>query len=82
LLGKRVKKGGTQIPPPCLELAAFPWGMIVLSQEQTELSPRIPSFQKKERIERILKNIGTISKRTKCILNQECALNHIEIIKI
>ena len=40
-----------------------PGGTIVLSQERTERSRTIPSFQKK-RLERVLKNIGTISKTT------------------
>ena len=41
------------------------WETIVLSQERTELSRTIPSFRKKnEHIERVLKNIGTIIKRT------------------
>ena len=75
------QKRGTQIPP-CLGAGSFSWGMIVLSQEQTELSPTMGSYQKKnERMECVLKNIGTISKRTECILNQECVLNHIEVIK-
>ena len=40
-------------------------GTIVLSREQTERSRTIPSFRKKnERIERVLKNIGTICKET------------------
>ena len=40
-------------------------GTIVLSREQTERSRTIPSFRKKnERLERVLKNIGTFSKRT------------------
>ena len=41
-----------------------PGGTIVLSRERTERSRTIPSFQKKERSERVLKNFGTISKRT------------------
>ena len=40
-------------------------GTIVLSRERTERSRTIPSFRKKnERLERVLKNIGTITKRT------------------
>ena len=40
-------------------------GTIVLSRERTERSRTIPSFRKKnERLERVLKNIGTIGKRT------------------
>jgi len=41
-----------------------PGGTIVLSRERTERSRTIPSFRKNERLERVLKNIGTISKRT------------------
>jgi len=42
-----------------------PGGMIVLSRERTERSRTIPSFWKKnERLERVLKNVWTISKRT------------------
>ena len=41
------------------------WKTIVLSRERTKRSRMIPSFQKKnERIERVLKNIGTICKGT------------------
>ena len=40
------QKRGTQIPP-CLGAGSFSWGMIVLSQEQTKLSPTIGSYQKK-----------------------------------
>ena len=44
------------------------WGTIVLSRERTERTERsrtIPSFRKKkERKERVLKNIGTICKGT------------------
>ena len=41
------------------------WGTIVLSRERTERSRKIPTFRKKnERIERVLKNIGTICKGT------------------
>ena len=41
------------------------WGTIVLSQKRTQLSGTISLFQKKnEHIERVLKNIGTIIKRT------------------
>ena len=85
-------------------------GTIVLSREQTERSRTIkndPIHPKKN--ERVLKNIGPISKRTErngtgiaCkerlklvtrsyyqelvlswerILNQECVLNHLEIVK-
>ena len=40
-------------------------GTIVLSREQTERSRTIPSFWKiNERIERVLKNIGTVCKGT------------------
>ena len=39
-------------------------GTIVLYQERTERSITIPSFRKNERLERVLKNIGTVSKRT------------------
>ena len=40
-------------------------GTIVLCRERTERSRTIPSFRKKnERLEQVLKNIGTISKRT------------------
>ena len=40
-------------------------GTIVLCRDRTERSRTIPSFQKKnERLEHVLKNIGTISKRT------------------
>ena len=39
------------------------WGKIILSQEQTERSSTIPSFQKNNKwIERFLKNVGTICK--------------------
>ena len=41
-----------------------PRGTIVLSRERTERSRTIPSFRKNERLEWVLKNIGTISKRT------------------
>ena len=42
-----------------------PGGTIVLSWERTERSKTTPSFRKKnERLERVLKNIGTFSKRT------------------
>ena len=41
-----------------------PGGTIVLSRERTERSRMIPSFRKNERLEWVLKNIGTISKRT------------------
>ena len=42
-----------------------PGGTIVLSWERTERSRTTPSFRKKnERLERVLKNIGTFSKRT------------------
>ena len=42
-----------------------PGGTIVLSRERTEWSKTIPSFQNKnERLERVLKNFGMISKRT------------------
>ena len=42
------------------------WGTIVLSRERTERSRTIPSFRKKnERIERDIKNIGTICKGTR-----------------
>ena len=42
-----------------------PGGTIVLSQERTKRSRTIPSFKKKnEHLEPVLKNIGTISKRT------------------
>ena len=41
------------------------WETIVLSQERTDFSRTILSFRKKnEHIERDLKNIGTIIKRT------------------
>ena len=41
------------------------WGTIVLSRDRTERSRTIPSFRKKnERIEGVLKNIGTICNRT------------------
>ena len=40
------------------------WGTILHSRERTELSRTIPSFQKKEHIERVLKNIETIITRT------------------
>ena len=73
-------------------------GTIVLSQEQTELSKTIPLFRKKnDRIERVLKNVGTICKGTEIfeksvlnqervlnqegILNEECVLNHLEIFE-
>ena len=41
-----------------------PGGRIVLSQERTERSRTIPLFRKNEHLERFLKNIGRISKRT------------------
>jgi len=42
------------------------WGMIVLSQEQTKQSRMMTygSGKKNERVERILKNVGTICKGT------------------
>ena len=77
---------------------------IVLSRERKERSRIVP--KKNKRIERVLKNIGTIYKGTErkllekerlesgtlfyfqeCILsrerilNKECVLNHLEIIK-
>ena len=41
-----------------------PGETIFLSRERTEQSRTIPSFQKNESLERVLKNIVTISKRT------------------
>ena len=42
---------------------SFPGGTIVLSRARMEQSRTIPLFRKK-RLERVLKNIGTISKIT------------------
>ena len=92
-----------------IQVVRVPGGTIVLSQERKERSRTIPSFRKNERLERVLKNIGTISKRTERnttgidwterlksltrsyyqelvlswerILNQECVLNPLEIVK-
>ena len=51
-------------------------GTIVLCRERTEQSRTIPSFRKKnERLERVLKNIGTISKRTERELLEKNGLN-------
>ena len=49
---------------PVNRAGRIPGGTIVLSRERTERSRRIPSFQKNERLERVLKIFGTISKRT------------------
>ena len=54
------------------------WGTIVLSRERMEQSRMIPSFRKKnERIEPVLKNIGTICKGTEkngnCLKRTEIA---------
>ena len=91
---------------PC-RAGRVPGGTIVLSRERTELSRTIPSFQKYERSERVLKNLERLVKerngmgiawkeRLKSltrsyyqelvlswegILNQECVLNHLEIVK-
>ena len=54
-------------------------GTIVLSRERTERSRTIPSFRKKnERLESVLKNIGTISKRTE--RNGNCLKRTVKIV--
>ena len=54
-------------------------GTIVLSRERTERSKTIPWFRKKnERFERVLKNIGTICKRTE--RNGNCLKRMVKII--
>ena len=56
-----------------------PGGTIVLSRERTERSRMIPSFRKKnERLERVLKNIGTISKRME--RNGNCMKRMVKIV--
>ena len=55
-----------------------PGETIVLSQEQTERSRTIPSFRKNKRLEGVLKNIGTVSKRME--RNGNCLKKTIKII--
>ena len=59
------KKQFYAVSAPVSRAGRRSWGTIVLSRERTERSRTIPPFQKKnERIERVLKNIGTICKGT------------------
>ena len=52
--------------------------MIVLSRERTERSRTIPPFRKKnERIERVLKTIGTICKETERLKKKEWERNDL-----
>ena len=53
--------------PIIVQIAAgrVPGGTIVLSLERMEQSRTIPLFRKNERLECVLKSIGTISKRMK-----------------